>query len=236
MIGAWLAIDTSRYFVVCVNSLGSCFGSTGPACINPATGEPYRLIFPRSRSRTSRARVSRRAGARHRAAAARSAPRSAARSCGVCGAVSAGRAAPDQHFGFRGRLAVRDCAALGAARSDPARSGLAGRQLSCHIPAQRHARGAQARHHHLSISDRMAQRFGRDPIAGHGPDRRPVRTALCGRGLPRGAGRALHARFDPNCYLYLSRAMDRFDLAEHGGSNRAALAAARRPAEWRKCW
>jgi homoserine acetyltransferase len=37
-----------------------------------------------------------------------------------------------------------------------------------------------------------------------------------------------HARrfvraFDPNCYLYISRAMDRFDLAAHGGSNRAAL-------------
>ena len=36
----------SRYFVVCVNSLGSCFGSTGAASINPATGERYRLNFP----------------------------------------------------------------------------------------------------------------------------------------------------------------------------------------------
>src|ERR1700760_4876638 len=46
MIGAGLAIDTDRYFVVCVNSLGSCFGSTGPASINPATGSAYRLAFP----------------------------------------------------------------------------------------------------------------------------------------------------------------------------------------------
>ncbi|MCH3795358.1 alpha/beta fold hydrolase, partial [Campylobacter jejuni] len=35
-----------RWFVVCVNSLGSCKGSTGPASLNPASGEPYRLDFP----------------------------------------------------------------------------------------------------------------------------------------------------------------------------------------------
>src|SRR5579863_6129978 len=46
IIGPGLAIDTQRYFVVCVNSLGSCFGSTGAASINPATGERYRLDFP----------------------------------------------------------------------------------------------------------------------------------------------------------------------------------------------
>src|ERR1700722_9100092 len=43
IIGPGLAIDTTRHFIVCVNSLGSCFGSTGPASINPATGERYRL-------------------------------------------------------------------------------------------------------------------------------------------------------------------------------------------------
>ena len=46
MVGPEKPIDTTRYFVVCVNSLGSCFGSTGPASINPATGKPYRLTFP----------------------------------------------------------------------------------------------------------------------------------------------------------------------------------------------
>src|SRR5690606_39701100 len=40
------AIDSDRWFVVCVNPLGSCKGSTGPASIDPATGEPYRLRFP----------------------------------------------------------------------------------------------------------------------------------------------------------------------------------------------
>ena len=46
MVGAGKPIDTDRWFVVCVNSLGSCKGSTGPASINPATGETYRLDFP----------------------------------------------------------------------------------------------------------------------------------------------------------------------------------------------
>lgn len=46
MIGEGKAIDTSRYFVICVNSLGSCFGSTGPASINPETDDAWRLDFP----------------------------------------------------------------------------------------------------------------------------------------------------------------------------------------------
>jgi homoserine O-acetyltransferase/O-succinyltransferase len=46
MAGPGKAIDTSRWFVICVNSLGSDKGSTCPASIDPATGEPYRLAFP----------------------------------------------------------------------------------------------------------------------------------------------------------------------------------------------
>ncbi len=46
MIGPGAAIDTSEHFVICVNSLGSCKGSTGPASINPETGQPWRLDFP----------------------------------------------------------------------------------------------------------------------------------------------------------------------------------------------
>ena len=46
MVGPGKAIDTSRWFVICVNSLGSDKGSTCPASIDPATGEPYRLDFP----------------------------------------------------------------------------------------------------------------------------------------------------------------------------------------------
>ena len=46
MAGPGKAIDTDRWFVICVNSLGSDKGSTCPASTNPATGEAYRLDFP----------------------------------------------------------------------------------------------------------------------------------------------------------------------------------------------
>ncbi len=46
MLGPEKPIDTDRWHVICINSLGSCMGSTGPASVNPRTGEPYRLEFP----------------------------------------------------------------------------------------------------------------------------------------------------------------------------------------------
>ena len=46
MIGPGKAIDTDRYFVVCANSLGGCYGSTGPSSIDPASGQSYGADFP----------------------------------------------------------------------------------------------------------------------------------------------------------------------------------------------
>ncbi len=46
IIGPGRPIDSRHNFVVCINSLGSCKGSTGPASVNPETGTPYRLAFP----------------------------------------------------------------------------------------------------------------------------------------------------------------------------------------------
>jgi homoserine O-acetyltransferase len=45
-IGPGKAIDTNRFYVVCSNNLGGCHGSTGPASINPETGQPYGRSFP----------------------------------------------------------------------------------------------------------------------------------------------------------------------------------------------
>ncbi len=46
LIGPGKPIDTDRFFVICQNVIGGCMGSTGPAEINPETGEPYGLSFP----------------------------------------------------------------------------------------------------------------------------------------------------------------------------------------------
>jgi homoserine O-acetyltransferase len=46
MVGPGKALDTNRFFVIGVNNLGSCFGSTGPMHVNPATGKPYGAAFP----------------------------------------------------------------------------------------------------------------------------------------------------------------------------------------------
>ena len=46
IVGPGKAIDTTEYFVVCANVPGSCYGTTGPASIDPETGEPYGTDFP----------------------------------------------------------------------------------------------------------------------------------------------------------------------------------------------
>ncbi|MCS6844616.1 MAG: homoserine O-acetyltransferase [Caldilineales bacterium] len=45
-IGPGKAFDTNRFFVICSNVLGSCYGSSGPTSVDPATGKPYGLRFP----------------------------------------------------------------------------------------------------------------------------------------------------------------------------------------------
>src|SRR6266700_1700755 len=46
LVGPGRFFDTSRYFVICSNILGSCYGSTGPSSIDPNTGRPYGMRFP----------------------------------------------------------------------------------------------------------------------------------------------------------------------------------------------
>ncbi len=46
MVGSGKPVDSDTHFIVCINTLGSCFGSTSPVSVNAGTDQPYRLSFP----------------------------------------------------------------------------------------------------------------------------------------------------------------------------------------------
>ena len=47
LVGPGKLFDTDKYFIVCGNMLGSCYGSSGPSSIDPETGKPYYFSFPK---------------------------------------------------------------------------------------------------------------------------------------------------------------------------------------------
>ncbi len=226
MVGPDKPIDTNRYFVICVNSLGSCFGSTGPASVNPATGVPYRLDFPvlcledianagqavveSLGIECLHAVVGASMGGMTALAFAMLHPAAAANLVSIS---SAARGLP---FAIAVRSLQREMI-----RSDPAWRG------GMYAPETPPSQGMRLARKLGMISYRSAvewaARFGReratDDLAGEpfGIDFE-VESYL-----------AAHAAkfvgtFDANCYLYLSRAMDLFDVCDHGGSLAAGLA------------
>ena len=231
MIGPQLAIDTRRYFVMCINSLGSCFGSTGPASIDAATGERYRLNFPevavediaRGGYEAMRALGIERAavvmgaslGGTVVTAFAALFPQGARRLVSISGSAAA------SPFAIALRSVQRE-----AILRDPDWQG------GNYAPDQPPRNGMRLARKLGTITYRSAtewrQRFGRQPIAGialRGAS--PFAPRFAVEGYLEAQAERFTRIFDPNCYLYLSRAMDRFDLAEHGGSYRAALAGSR---------
>jgi homoserine O-acetyltransferase len=227
MVGPGLAIDPRRFFVITVNSLGSCFGSTGPASIDPATGERYRLSFPELAvediARGGHA-VLQHLGI--------------ARADTVLGPSLGGMVVLAFAALFPG-VARRLVCISGTQAASPFAIALRSLQREAivrdpewreghYAPDAPPRTGLRIARKLGTITYRSAgewlHRFGRERIAGA-----PTRTDGFGPAfaiegyLEAQAEKFVHA-FDANCYLHLSRAMDRFDLAAHGGTNEAALA------------
>lgn len=211
MVGPGRAIDTDRWNVVCVNSIGSCFGSSGPASVDLATLRPYRLTFPEvsvEDMADAAAHVLSTLGVRQAAAvvgcsmgamAALSLitrhPQLAAAHVSVCGAPMA----TDFAIAVRSiqREAIRHDQAWAAGdytlERFPRRGMLTARKLGMLT-----YRGMRE----------WESRFGRGHLGSPGS---PFAAEFAVEAyLQRQADRFVD-RFDPNSYLYLSRASDRFD-------------------------
>ena len=219
MIGPRLAIDTERYFVICVNSLGSCFGSSGPASIDPATGERYRLSFPdlsvediaRAGHETVRSLGITRLdtvmgpslGGMVVLAYAAQFPRAARRMVCISGTEAA---AP---FAIALRSIQREIIT-----SDPAWRG------GDYAPEAGPATGQRLARKLGTVTYRSAaewqQRFGREPIRADMRNAGPFASEFAVQGYLESLAQRFVSAFDANCYLYISRAMDRFELTAHG--------------------
>ena len=219
MVGPGLALDSDRFFVICVNSLGSCFGSTGPASDDPATARPYRLSFPdlsvediaRGGYEVVRSLGIERLdtvmgpslGGMVVLAFAAMFPRTARRLLCISGTAAA---AP---FAIALRSIQRE-----AITTDPNwKNG----QYSADAPpviGQRLARKLG------TVTYRSAaewqQRFGRQPIRPDMAQGTPFASEFAVQGYLESLARKWTSAFDANCYLYISRAMDRFELDKHG--------------------
>ena len=229
-MGPGLAIDSNRYFVVCVNSLGSCFGSTGPASINPATGTAYRLSFPdlsvediaRAGYETLRSLEIERAdtvigpslGGMVVLAYAAQFPGAARRIVSISGSAAASPFA----------IALRSIQREAILRDPDWRGG-------AYTDEQPPATGMRIARKLGMMTYRSAhewrERFGRQPANEQSPQDGPFAPEFAIQSYLEAHARRFVRAFDPNCYLYISRAMDRFDLAAHGGSHVAALARSR---------
>ncbi len=226
IVGPSRPIDTRRYFVICVNSLGSCFGSTGPASLDPRSGKPYRLSFPVLTLEDVAAAGYGLLGHigidRLRALVGPS----------MGGMTALGFAA--MYPGKTRDLLLISCGARSLPfaialrslqreliRRDPAWAG------GNYSPGAGPATGMQLARKLGMITYRSAQeweqRFGRERIAEERQTGDPFALDFEIEAYLEAHARKFTGQFDPNCYLYLSRASDLFDLAEHGGSVDAGL-------------
>ena len=229
MLGPGKPIDTRCWFVVCVNSLGSCKGSTGPASIDPATGRVYKLTFPELTLED----VGNAAFALMRGLGIDRLACLIGNSMGGMSAlgwllhhpgsvrahVSISTAPQAQPFAIAIRSLQRE-----AIRLDPNWNN--GNYDDAHYPEA----GMSIARKLGVITYRSAMewvgRFARIRLdAETRPDDDPFGVEFQVESYLAGHARRFVRSFDPNCYLYLSRASDWFDIAEYGdGDADAALA------------
>lgn len=221
MVGPGKPIDTDRYFVICANVLGSCMGSSGPASINPATGKPWAMAFPvitiRDMVRAQAmlldhlgverlfAIVGGSMGGMQALSWTATFPDRVAAAIVI--ASAARHSAQNIAFHEVGRQAIMaDPRWRGGdyyADNDPPVSGLAVARMAAHITYLSEA-GLTAKFGR-KLQGRDAKTFGFDADF-------QVESYLRHQGI------RFVERFDANSYLYITRALDYFDLAEeHGG-------------------
>jgi homoserine O-acetyltransferase/O-succinyltransferase len=230
MIGPGKPVDTNRFFVIGVNNLGGCHGSTGPASVNPATGKPWGGAFPVVTVEdwvATQARLAERLGI----------ARFAAVMGGSLGAMQA--LAWTVQFPERsGHALVIACtpslSAQNIAFNEVARQAIitdpdfhGGDYYAHDTRPTRGLRVARMVGHITYLSDdEMAAKFGRQ--LKHGRLQYSFDTEFQIESYLRHQADKFSERFDANTYLRITKVLDYFDPAlAHGGSLASALAPAK---------
>jgi homoserine O-acetyltransferase len=226
MIGAGLPLDTGRFFVIAVNSLGSCFGSTGPASINPETGQLYRLDFPvltMEDIAESAHLVVRHLGIEKLHAVI---------GCSMGG--MSGLAYCVQHPGaMHSFVSISACTRVlpfsiamrslqrELIRRDP--KWLQGNYDRADPPLEGQRMARKLGMMTYRSAEEWEQRFGRERATDIQDPGDQFKIDFAVEAYLQNRAEQFSGGFDANCYLYLSRASDLFDFAEHGGSLQTAF-------------
>jgi homoserine O-acetyltransferase len=226
MIGSGLPLDSDNYFIICVNSLGSCFGSTGAASVDPETGELYRLNFPvltLEDVADAAHGVVRHLGIEklHTVIGCSMGGMSGIAYCvrhadSVSRFVSISSATRTLPFGIAVRSLQREMI-----RCDPKWD--EGQYEADDPPIQGQRLARKLGMITYRSPQEWDQRFGRERSTSDAHPGNPFGIDFSVESYLENQGNKFTGGFDPNCYLYLSRASDLFDLAEHGGSVPAAM-------------
>ncbi len=231
IVGPGRPLDTDRFFVVGVNNLGGCHGSTGPSSLNPATGKPWGADFPM-------VTVEDWVGAQARLADHLGIDSWAAVIGGSLGAMQAMQWAIDQPQRIRHALVIAAAPKLTAqniAFNDVARQAILtdpdfhdGHFYEHQTAPKRGLRLARMLGHITYLSDdQMGEKFGRELRNNSGVFSFDYGVEFEVESYLRAQGDKFADFFDANTYLLMTKALDYFDPAHHCGGD---LAAALKPA------